>query len=159
MVKFFLKRPDFIVLLCFLSGVALLIDGCTRVLVTRMTGPMPFSEVARTPHPAGQMDAVLVRRHAHSTVSDPFELFFVPKGQPVTNDLEPVSRADHAHLTQIAWKDERTLLVESPGARYFHQEVKASRVISGEPITVESTPPRLAECKPLANSSTLFLQR
>ena len=124
-------------MLCFLSGAALLIDGYTRVLVTRMTAPFPFIEVARTPQPSGQLDAVLTRRHAHSTVSDPFELFLVPKSEPVTNDLKPVFRADHAYATQTAWKDERSLLVESPGARYFHQEVKVSRIIQGEPIIVQ----------------------
>ena len=137
MVKFFLKRPEFIVLLCFLSGVALLIDGCTRVLVTRMTAPFPFTEVARTPQPSGQLDAVLIRRHAHSTVSDPFELFLVPKSEPVTNDLKPVFRADHAYSTKIAWKDERTLLVESPGACYFCQEVEVSRMIRGKTQTIQ----------------------
>lgn len=137
MVKFLLQRPEFIALLSLICGVAVLVEGCTRSLIAWVKTPLPFSEVARTTHSSKSIDAVLVRRHAHSTVSDPFELFLVPKGEPVTNDLKPVFRADHAYATQTAWKDERSLLVESPGARYFHQEVTASRIIQGEPIIVQ----------------------
>ena len=113
----------FVLLGLFLSPF-ILVKSCTVRLVDWVKTPLPYSEVQRLSDSKGELDAVLIRRHAHSTVSDPFELFVVPRNQELDDTLEPVFRADHAYSTNISWLDENSILVQSPGARYF---VKSER--------------------------------
>lgn len=108
-----------LVLLSLLLGPFILVKGCTVRLVDWMNAPLPYTEVQRLSDSKGEIDAVLIRRHAHSTVSDPFELFLVPRDEDWDDSVEPVFRADHAYSTNISWLDERSILVQSSGARYF----------------------------------------
>ena len=78
--KFLAGRSELVILAVFAFVAVGLVKGCTALIADQVTAPLPYTEEARKTDPSGRIDAVIVRRHAHSTVSDPYELFLLPAG-------------------------------------------------------------------------------
>lgn len=117
-----LRRADLLTILLLVVGAVVALKGCVGNVVRVMNEPLPYSEVARVPSRILQFDAVLIRRHAHSTVSDPYELYLVPYGAPVPDREEPLFRADLVCELSVGWSGPSTLRVQSRTARFFLKE-------------------------------------
>ena len=97
-------------------GVALTLLGVAGG--TGCRGPAA-REVVRSVSPDGKIEAVLLERLTDATVSTPFELYMVPRGQ-TPKDQYLVLRIDRSSAPHIQWLQTNEIAVRCDGARIWH---------------------------------------
>lgn len=75
--------------------------------------------------------------HAHSTVSDPYELFLVANDMPISENLTPVFRADLVNHISFTWTDDNKLVVQPGRARFFVKGSSVKLKIDGEELSID----------------------
>ena len=117
---------------------------------------MPVQEniVKRLTSTDDRADAVLVTRDAGATTSVGYDLFIVPKGQPLSKDDHAVFIADHPDGLGFEWVGTRGLAIWYAKARVFHftnfwhdkrldnfqYEVKITEKETGPPVRSDGKP-------------------
>lgn len=94
----------------------LLITGF-GTLATLGCGPVPISEIQRTPNGALSLDVVCAEKGTDATVATPTEVYILPHGHKITG--EPIFRADLVEGIKATWKTDLHIIISARKARVY----------------------------------------